>query len=146
MPVAQVAPQKTVGALRRPDERVQDRWLPEGSNPGVARRRGASSFTVGSVVSSDRKGETAANQAWWLDANPVTSSRSSPKGLLSGEGAVDIERDALAQDGVAGPLQLVRHLLGGDRGVLLRFLALVVTLDFGVVPDGEMRRLDECPG
>ncbi len=84
----------------------------------------------------------AANQVWWLSANPCAGL---PPPFRSAEAARRLERNLIAHHIKAGPGQLVRHRLGRHHGLGLGLLALVERPRPMIVADRHVRRLDERP-
>ena len=88
---------------------------------------------------------TAANRECGVDPNPFASSRPTPGLSTLAEGAVQSERDLLAQDVIADAREFMRHGFQGHQRMRPRMLALVKAPDHGLVANGTMRRFDERP-
>ena len=108
-----------------------------GSNPSLADGTGAP--RPGGRVA----GRAAANQVWWLEANPFPSL---PPSLRSAEAALGLERNLVPHHGKAAPGELVRHRLPRHHQLALGFLAFVIDLGARLVTDPHVGRLDEGPG
>ena len=118
-----------------------ERWLDAtwtSSNPWLVLWQGRLGHVQSSVAHGGGGGAALSSAGSW--ANPFCGVAATTR-FGSGEGPSDIEVGALPQHVVAGPGQLVGDGLDGDHAVALGPLALVVTVDDGVVAHREVGRL-----